>query len=175
MQKIFNIGIIVKPQGVRGELKVQPLTDDPKRFLHLNEVLIDGRTYKVLSSRNGGEAVYMWLGGVADRNAAEKLRGKYLCVDRENAVPLQEGRFFIADVLGCTVYDEEESIGIVTDVTSARTDIFTLNGKRGVIRFPFLKDAVESVDVEAGIIRVKGKRFAEIAVYENDKGGQGDL
>lgn len=169
MQKTFNIGLIVKPQGVRGELKVQPLTDDAERFLTLKEALIDGASYKVLSARAGGGSVYLWLGGVADRNAAEKLRGKYISVTRENAVPLEEGRYFIADIIGCGLFTESgECIGRITDVTAARTDIITAENEQGkAIRFPFLKDAVLSVDIESGRITVRGSRFSEIAVYED--------
>lgn len=169
MLEYFKIGLIVKPQGIRGELKVQPLTDDISRFSGLKEVIIEGKNYKISRSVLAGNAVILALDGVSDRNAAETFRGKFLLVKRDDAAPLESGRYFIADIIGCTVVtDGGEEIGKVTEVTSAKTDIFTLACKDGrIIRFPFLKDALVGVDTENGKITVKAKRFSEIACYEN--------
>ena len=169
MTEEFKIGIVAKPQGVRGELKIQPLTDDPSRFSRLKEVLIDGRVYKVLSAKTFGGQVIIPLSGVTARNAAELFRGKFLCVKREDAVELKEDEYFIADVIGCRLVTERgEPLGEVTDVTSAKTDIFTAKTADGkIFRFPFLKDAVASVDVAAGVIALKKKRFSEIVLYED--------
>lgn len=169
MTEEFKIGLVAKPQGVRGELKIQPLTDNPARFFGLKEVLIDGIVYKILSAKSFGGQVIIALSGVNDRNAAENFRGKFLCVKREDAVELNEGEYFIADVIGCEfVTDEGKTLGTVTDVTSAKTDIFTAKTSEGkIFRFPFLKDAVVSVDIEKRIITVKSKRFSEIVLYED--------
>lgn len=169
MNETLKIGLIVKPQGVRGELKVQPLTDDVNRFRKLKEVLIDDKTYKVLNVTIGGGVVFVSISGIADRNVAETFRGKFLCVSRENAVKLEEGRYFIVDIIGCEVVtDNGENVGKVTDVTSARTDIFTLicpNDK--VLRFPFLNDLVLDVNVEEKRIMVSEKRLKEVSCYED--------
>lgn len=169
MNNLFKIGLIVKPQGIRGEVKVQPLTDNLERFLNLKEVLIDGQEYKILNSRLGDGCVFVALYGVADRNDAELMRGKFLCVTRENAVVLPPDRYFIADIIGCDVFTQEnEKIGNVTDLTEAKTDIFTVKTVDGrVMRFPFLKDAVTQVDVENKKIIVSLKRLTEVCVYED--------
>ncbi len=169
MQDTLKIGIIVKPQGIRGEVKVQPLTDDINRFKGLKEVIIDGKTHRVLSSTIGGGTVFLALSGILDRNTAETFRGKFLCVTRENAIPLEEGRYFIVDIIGCSVVtDGGVEVGKVVDVFSARTDIFTVKcTDERVMRFPFLKDLVISVDVEQKIITVSQKRLLEVSCYEN--------
>jgi 16S rRNA processing protein RimM len=84
-------------------------------------------------------------------------------------VPLEEGRYFIVDIIGCKVVtDDGEEIGVVRDVTSARTDIFTVDCVNGrVLRFPFLKDATVSVDVQEKVITLNGKRLKEISCYED--------
>ncbi len=169
MQEFLKIGLIVKPQGIRGEVKVQPLTDDASRFYDLKQVFIDNTTFKVLNARVGDGCVYLALNGVADRNAAELLRGKFLTVDRQNAIRPKEGTYFIVDIIGCKVLtDTGIDVGVVFEVTEAKTDIFTLKTPDGkILRFPFLKDLVENVDVDKKIITVKEKRLGEVSVYED--------
>jgi 16S rRNA processing protein RimM len=117
----------------------------------------------------GGGTVFLTLSGITDRNVAETFRGKFLRVTRENALPLEEGRYFIVDIIDCVVKtDEGVTVGKVTDVFSARTDVFTLACEDGrVMRFPFLKDLVCSVDIENKLIIVKDKRLKEVSVYED--------
>ena len=152
-----------------GEVKIQPLTDDVDRFFDLKQVYVDQNIYKVLNVRVGCGFVYANLSGVADRNAAELLRGKFLMVDRDNATKLEEGRYFIVDLIGCNVKTElGQEVGKVIDVTEAKTDYFTLtNGKGKTLRFPFLKDLVLSVDVKEKAITVSDKRLKEVCVYED--------
>ena len=166
---VLKIGLITKPQGIRGEVKVQPLTDDPLRFKKLKEVLIENESYRVLNAKIGSDAVFLALSGVSDRNGAELLRGKFLCVKRADAVELKENTFFIADIIGCSLLTgDDETVGEVTDVTPAKTDIFTVRCSDGrVMRFPFLKDLLISVDVGKKIVRVKRKRLDEVSCYED--------
>lgn len=169
MEEFFKIGVIVKPQGVRGELKVQPLTDDIRRFTNLKQVFIDGKPVKVLSSRLGAREIFITLSGVPDRNVAETMRNKFLCVRREDAVKLPENTYFISDIIGCKLtFKGKEPFAEVVDVTEAKTDYFTarlINGE--IIRFPFLKDILIKVDIENSLIILDEKRFNEVCVYEN--------
>ncbi len=169
MEDLLKVGIIVKPQGVRGELKVQPLTDDIERFNKLKQVIIDDSTYKVLSVRLGAREVYMWISGIGDRNTAETFRGKFLHIKRSDAVTLPENTYFIVDILGCEVFFENgKKVGEVIDVTEAKTDVFTIKTVSGKIaRFPFLKDLLVSVDIASKNITVSEKRYKEITVYED--------
>ena len=168
MEERLKIGVIVKPQGIKGEVKVQPFTDDITRFKKLKEVIIDDKTYRVLNAVIGGGTVFLSLSGIPDRNTAETFRGKFLFVTRENAVPLEEGRYFIVDIIGCELKTEDSLFGVITDVASARTDIFTVKCVDGkIMRFPFLKEMIISVDVENKTVSVKGKRLSEVACYED--------
>jgi len=169
MENTLKVGLIVKPQGIKGELKVQPLTDDINRFKKLKDVIINGKNYRVTNAILAGNTVILSIFGISDRDCAETFRGKFICVDRENAVPLEEGRYFIADIIGCELKTDNGSlVGTVIEVTSARTDIFTVKCTDGVImRFPFLKDTIINIDVENKFIVVKAKRLSETACYEN--------
>lgn len=169
MVETLRIGLIVKPQGVRGELKIQPLTDDINRFRKLKSVIIDEKTYPVTKVTVGGGVVFLSILGVNDRDQAETYRGKFISVDRENAVPLKKDNFFIVDILGCQIItDLDEKIGEVIDVSSSRTDVFTVKCVDGkIMRFPFLKDLLVSVDVASKKIVVKAKRLSEVSCYED--------
>ena len=168
MEQTLKIGLVVKPQGIRGELKVMPLTDDVKRFKQLKSVLIDGVTYKVLGARPSIDSVFILLDGVTDRNVAETFRNKFLCVKKQDAVALPKDSYFIVDIEGCKLYDENGEIGTVREVTSAKTDYFTVDTvDNRVLRFPFLKDLIIKIDTDSKEIYVKGERLKEISVYED--------
>lgn len=165
----LKVGLIVKPQGIKGEVKIQPLTDDINRFKSLKEVIIDDKNYRVLKAVIGGGTVFLTISGINDRNTAETFRGKFLYVTRENAVPLEEGRYFIADIIGCElVNDKGEKLGQITDVTPNRVDVITVKKTDGkIMRFPFLNDLVVDVDIINQKMTVLAKRLAEVSVDED--------
>lgn len=168
MQEKLKIGLIVKPQGIKGELKVMPLTDDITRFKKLKKVYIDENLHRVSGVKIAGNSVLLALSEITDRNTSESYRGKYLSVDREDAVRLEEGRFFVTDLIGLNVVTEEgENQGEITEITEARTDIVVMvkNGKTA--RFPFLKDLLVKVDFDNNAFIVKSQRLKEVTVYED--------
>lgn len=167
MEKRLIIGEIVKPQGITGSVKVKPYTDDVSRFKKLKRVFIDGAEYTALKTSVSPDAVILWLKGVADRNAAELLRGKFIEVERDDAAPLESGRFYIVDVIGSRVVgDDGKLYGVVTDISNkSYADLYTLDN--GKIMFPLLKDLLVNIDVENKTVTVKSKRFGEVAVYED--------
>ena len=101
-----------------------------------------------------------------DRNAAELLRGKKLEGARENAPELEEGRYYIVDILGLVCVSEEgETLGVVKDVASLASEVYTLEKDGKEILFPAVKGVVVKVDLEGGNLVVNKKRFDEVAVY----------
>ena len=161
----LTVGLVLKPQGIRGELKVKPYTDSAEDFRAFSRVFLEGREYKVLSVRTGGGAVYLGLKGVADRNAAELLRGQEITIPRDEAPEPEEGRYYIADLLGLSIVTETGKVlGTLKDVRQAATDIYTLyDGARDIL-FPVADGVVLAVDRAAGTITVNEKRFYEVAV-----------
>ena len=169
MENTLKIGVIVKPQGIKGEVKVQPLTDDITRFKRLKKVLIDQVYYTVEHVVIGGNTVFLALSGINDRDTAEKFRGKFLLVERADAVKLPKDTYFIVDILGCKLLtDDGLEVGEVVDVTTARTDIFTVKClDERIMRFPFLRDLLVNVDLGNKQITVKKQRLLEVSCYEN--------
>jgi 16S rRNA processing protein RimM len=110
------------------------------------------------------------LEGVADRNAAEAMRDTLLFVDRESAIKLPEGRYFIADLIGLAVTDEEgNALGTLADVRQAGgNDVYAVEGERSFL-FPAVKRAIARVDIEEGVMTLRREALAEIAVYDDDE------
>lgn len=161
----LTVATVLKPQGIRGEIKVKVHLDSAEDLKELKSVYIDGIQYRIMSVRAQGDCAYVILRGVADRNTAELFRGKDIQALREDLPLLPEGRFYIADLIGCKVITEKGAeIGCVISVTPARTDIYTLCGAKGEVSFAAADGVIEEVDVENKIITVNYKRFKEVSV-----------
>jgi len=171
LQAYLAVGQVLKPQGVRGEVKVKPLTDDPRRFLGLEQVFVcvDGayapRAMRCARVHDG--FAYVEFDGVGDREAAGALRDLLLYVERENAAPLEEGADYIVDLVGCGVFDTRgEPVGTLTDVLQpGANDVYVIDTPRGELLIPALKRVVPAVDVAARRITVDEGVLPEVAVY----------
>ena len=165
--KRLLIGEVLKPQGIRGELKVKAFTDSPEDIKAFGTVYIENLPYKILSFRVGADgAAYIGVRGIPDRNAAELFRGKKIEGNREDAPELNEGQYYIIDILGLRCETEEgELLGTVKSISNLATDVYTIEKEGKEILFPAVKGVVLSVDVANGKIVVDKKRFAEVAVY----------
>lgn len=164
MRKYLEIGKIVNTRGIKGEIKVVPLTDDPKRYKQLKWVYIDKNgelaRYNIQKVSFLTSFVRIKFWEVNDISEAEKLKGFFIKVDREHAVRLPEHAYFICDIIHCSVFTEDdEKIGQVIDVIrTGSNDVYVArnedkNGKD--ILIPALKSVVKNVEVESGKIIVK--------------------
>lgn len=161
----LTVANVLKPQGIRGELKVKVFLDSAEDLKQIKTVYIAGEKYPVMNVRAAGEFAYVTLRGIADRNAAELMRGKDMEALREDCPPLPEGRYYIGDLIGCTVeYASGGKVGEVTEVTPARTDIFTLSTPAGEVSFAAAEGVITEVDIAAKRITVDKKRFKEVSV-----------
>lgn len=168
------IGEIVKPQGVRGEVKVRPITCDFTRFEGMESAFFKkGDEYvpvKLHVNRITPDGIYMVVNDTSDRNEAEKLRGEFLYVDRAHSVELTDDENLICDLEGLMgVDDEGREIGRLVEVLQpGGNDVYVFKGPRGEILVPALKSVVKSVDVDGGIITLVAARMAEVAVYSDE-------
>lgn len=174
MEEYLVIGEITKPQGVRGEVKLRPITCDPERFEGLTLAYLKrGEEYiplRLTVNRRAPDAVFLSVEGVADRNAAEKLRGELLYIDRAHAVELDEDTNFLCDLIGLRgVDDEGNPLGILRDVLQpGGNDVYVFEGPRGEVLVPALKSVVKTVDLEAGEMVLVAARLKEVAVFDED-------
>ena len=166
MDNKFEIGIIVKPQGIRGELRVLPTTDDPERFALLDEVYVrpknalnpSAKPYKLESARQHKGLVLVKLAGINDRNAAEKMVGGVLLIPPEKALKLGTDEYFIRDLVGLNVENEDgQPLGEITDVFhTGANDVYVVKGQDSEsFMIPAIKDVVRAVSVPEGKITVR--------------------
>ncbi len=168
MDKI-TVGQIIKAFGIKGEVKVKPITDDINRFKKLKLVYIGETPYKIIACRIAEGFVYLSFIGVSDRNTSETLVGKMLEIDRVNAVDLEEGRYFISDMIGCKVIlSDGSNVGVITEVAQyGAADVITVKDGDKVCRFPFIKKLNSNFDIENKIMNADAKVFNEVCVYED--------
>lgn len=171
---IFRIGLILRPHGVHGEIKLLPLTDDPSRFKKLNEAFIEVsegkyQSVKVLSAKATAEnSAIAKIEGVDTVEQAEELRNKYLCVDRAHAVKLPEGTYFVRDIIGCSVVSSDGAdLGVVEDVYETNAnDVYVVRGNRK-LSVPALKKLLDKVDVESKLIVFNAQVLEEVGLFED--------
>ena len=165
MDKLIIIGKITGAHGVRGEVKVFPLTDDPRRFLKLKECFTCGQDFEkpealvCSSARLDRGNVLVRFEGVSDRDKAELMRGRFIAVERTNAVKLKKDSYFITDLKGLTVIDDVRGeLGKVTDCFETGPQ-YTLEikreNKKKNLMIPFVKAYCYEVSVEGGFIKCK--------------------
>ncbi len=162
MEEKFRVGVITSAHGIRGEVKVFPTTDDPQRFRRLKEVTLDtGRGYVDLHIQNVKffkNMVILKFEEYDSINEVESCRGKELWIRRNQAVALKQNEYFIADLVGMTVTEEDGSVlGTLADVIqTGANDVYVIKRENGKeILLPAIRQCVLHVDVEAGRMQVR--------------------
>lgn len=161
MVEQFRVGVITSTHGLKGEVKVFPTTDDPGRFRKLKKVTLDlgseKRQLKVRKVSFFKQFVILGFEGLDTIEDVERLRGKDLLVDRKDAIALPEGRYFIADLIGLRVINEQdEEIGILQDVLeTGANDVYVAVRPDGrELLLPVIDECVLETDPDAGYVRV---------------------
>ena len=171
----LQIGEIVRPQGIRGEVKLRAMTSDPGRYARLETVyLLENGSYRavrVLGGRAQQGFAYLKLEGVNDRNQAEALRGRAVYVDRAHAIELGEDENFVCDLIGLQAVDTQgKPLGTLRDVLTpnAVCDVYVFDTPRGELMIPALRRVVREVDLDAGRIVLDEAVLPEVAVWEDE-------
>ncbi|MGD2050599.1 MAG: ribosome maturation factor RimM [Chloroflexota bacterium] len=157
--RFLVIGRVIKPHGVRGEVKVEVHTELPERFDWLEQVYIgdpDPIAVPIEKVRFHKSWVILKLAGYSDRNEAEKLRAQWLHVPEDEALPLEEGEYYLFQVIGFTVItDEGQVLGQVTEVIETKANnVFVVEGPNGEILLPDIDEVIKEVDLENGHLLV---------------------
>ncbi len=160
MEQFLQVGVITSTHGLRGEVKVFPTTDDPARFLQLKDVILEGKrgrldltVERVKFFKQFAIVKFKGLDRIEDVESYVKCP---LLVTRENAVPLEEGEYFIADLIGLRVVtDEGEEFGVLTDVLqTGANDVYVVDHHGAEVLLPVTRECVLDVDVEGGFVTV---------------------
>lgn len=154
MEDFFRVGVIANTHGIRGEVKIFPTTDDVKRFDYLKEAYIAAGKEKikveVSNVRYFKNLVIVKFKGIDNINDIERYKGKDLLVTRENALPLEEGEYYLADIIGANVYTEDGILfGSLEDVIETGANlVYSVQHEGKEVLLPVIDDCVKEVNVE---------------------------
>ena len=155
-QQFLEAGQIVNTHGVQGELKIVPWCDSPEFLCQFGTVYIDGAPVAVRSARPHKGNVLAVLEGVEDVNAAMRMKGKIISIDRAG-ITLPEGRHFLADLMGLEVRDADTGakLGVVEDIlTPPAHEVYVVKGENSYL-IPAVDEFLVETNVEGGYLRVR--------------------
>jgi 16S rRNA processing protein RimM len=158
--RFVTIGRVTKPHGVHGEVRVIPLTDLPKRFTWLKHVYVgetQPRRVAVLGARSHQDFVLLRLDGYVTRESAEELRNQILQVPEEEAIPLEEGEYYLFQAIGLQAITENgDRLGRVTEILeTGANNVFVIAGDSHDYLIPDIPEAIREVDIENGRLIVR--------------------
>ena len=158
------VGEVLRPHGVQGELRVRLLTDYPERIAELKTLYLGAgpdaplKPYPVEGMRLHLEYGLLKLHGINSRTKADRLRGLFIMVDIEHAVPLEEGEFYLYELLGLKVRTVDgETLGTITEVIeTGANDVYVVDSPRyREVLIPATDETIIETDIEAGVVTVK--------------------
>ncbi len=167
MDKQVIIGKIVAPHGVRGDIRILPLTEKPEQFLKLNYLLLDnGQQLRIVNVRFHKKMILASAEEITSMNEAELLRGKNVSIFSEDLPPLEEGRFYVSDLLGLKVSLEHgKELGRLKDIISTgNNDVYVIEvpGDKDIL-LPALKIYVKKIDLNEKLIVVSLPQWVDEA------------
>ena len=161
MKERLEVGQIVNTFGIKGFVKIYPYVDDITRFDDLKKVHINQKKQEteleIEEVKYQKNMVLVKFKGIETVEAAENLRNAYVEIDRCDAIPLEEGQYFIADLLGLEVFlDTGEKLGVLEDIyNTGSNDIYVVKNELGKqFLLPYIDDVVKNIDLENGKITV---------------------
>ncbi|MBO9360571.1 MAG: 16S rRNA processing protein RimM [Thermoflexus sp.] len=153
LPRFLAVARIARPWGVRGEMKLEILTDFPEQLKRLQRVYIgeEAIPYEGVHFRYHKGMILMQLPGCETREAAEALRGRLVLIERAEALPLPPGEFYEHEILDMEVYTTEGVyLGRVKEILyTGANDVYVVLGPSGEVLIPAIRDVVRQIDVEA--------------------------
>lgn len=159
IKQFLETGKITGTHGLKGEVRVQPWADSPEFLAEFDELYLDkgARKIEIKAARVHKNMLIMKIKGVDTIDDAEKLRNKILYMNRDD-VELDEGAYFIQDLIGLEVLDDEtgEKIGVLDDVSeTGANDVYHIKSDEGkVYLIPVIPEVVRDISLENGTVRV---------------------
>lgn len=161
MENMLRVGVVASTHGIRGEVKVFPTTDDPRRFNELKEVILDtGKEQiplEIEQVKYFKNMVILKFKGYDNINDMEKYKSKDLLIPRDKAVELEPDEYFITDLIGLKVLTEDgELLGTLKDVLETKAnDVYVVEMKNGKeLMVPAIADCILEVDLEQSVMKV---------------------
>lgn len=156
MEQLLTVGKIINTHGIKGEIKVQSVTDDLERFKKLKKAYIDNSEITITNCKLQPGKVILKIEGIDKIEDAVRLKNKYIRIRREDAIELPEDSYFESDIIGCHVYDENgEELGTIDDIIyTGSNDVYWIKGEKELL-IPAIKSIVLNIDVEGKKVIIK--------------------
>ena len=155
--RYLEAGKIVNTHGIAGEVKILPWADGPEFLLDFDTLYIDGQPVELKGARVHKNCVLAKLAGIDDINQAMKLRDKIVCIDRED-VELEEGAFFLADLMGLEVREAETGkvLGTIHDIlTPPANNVYVVRGGEREYMIPAVPEFIPETNIDDGYLLVR--------------------
>jgi 16S rRNA processing protein RimM len=153
------LGRVLRPHGIRGELRIEVMTAYPERIISGSKVYIgpdpddvsSAVLHGITGARKHQQYLILQLEDIEDRNEADRLRDQFVMVTLDDAVPLEEGEFYLYQVIGLSVYTVDgEYFGEVSDVIeTGANDVYVVQGPHGEVLLPATDECVVEIDIDA--------------------------
>ncbi len=158
---MFEIAKILKPHGIKGALKVFPLTTEKDRFKKGDKYFIDNKEYTVESIGKLGKCLIIKFLNIDDRNTAELFRDKIIEIEDKDLIPLKKDEYYVHDLLKSKVYDIENNfMGSIEEIIFIKdNNVLDLKREDGsALTILFKKEFIEKIDIENKKIILKYKK-----------------
>ena len=166
MKSEFEIAKVVKPRGLKGEMKIEFYSSDTARLSRLKRVRIKDGYVAVERISPEGAYGFIKLAGIDSVESAELMRGQVLYAKREDLPSLPNDKHYVVDIIGLGVYVAGDLIGNIVDVLQyGSADVYVVKTATGTLSFPALKQAIKQVDIEGGKMVLDDIVFPRIVVY----------
>jgi len=162
----FIIGVVTKPKGLKGEVKVNVNGADVENLLKVKKCYVAGLPYTIEKSYLGGNGFFVKLNGIDSVEQAENLRGEQFEIDRADASPLSDGEFYVADLIGKFVYFENgEKLGKLNNVVNyGASDILVIRTQQKEYMVPDVNGLI--IDFDGENLIISKSKFEEVSVCD---------
>lgn len=149
----LKVGFIKKPHGIKGFIKLLPLTQNISRYNKLNKIYLKINNHyqeeEIEKSIIANDSVLIKLKNINNIEEAEKIKSVYVFISKEDGLNLEKGEYYTQDLIGCDFYYKNKIIGKVVDIENFGTcDLFIVKTDNEEIYYPFLKNYINLIDIK---------------------------
>jgi len=149
----LKIGFITKAHGIKGFIKILPLTENISRYKKLKKIYLKINNHyqeeEIEESIIANDSVLIKLKNFNNDNDVKKIRSVYIFILKDDGLPLNKGEYYTQDLIGCDFYFENKNIGKVVNVENFGTcDLFIVKYNQEEIYYPFLKKYIRLIDIK---------------------------
>lgn len=150
----LKVGFIKRTHGLKGDVKILPLTDESSRFKDIKDIFIEKsgvfNKYSIKFVKETPDDLIIRFSGINSIEEASNFKNCYIYIDRAKGAPLNEWEFYSEDIIGCEVFYGEKLMGIVKDLVNfGANDNLVVESNENEILFPFSRVYIDRMEIES--------------------------